>query len=101
MSEINKNNPLRLLIVEDNADIAENIADYFEALGHITDFAMDGIVGLHLALTQVYDVIILDVRLLSQWKRAELKIPGAIYEDPREVDSWLEKYPKDKTLVFY
>ncbi|MDB4444338.1 hypothetical protein N9174_03270 [bacterium] len=47
------------------------------------------------------DVIILDVRLLSQWKRAELKIPGAIYEDPRKVDSWFEKYPKDKTLVFY
>jgi hypothetical protein len=47
------------------------------------------------------NVIILDVRLLDQWKEAELKIPGAIYEDPNEVDSWLEKYPKDKTLVFY
>jgi hypothetical protein len=47
------------------------------------------------------NVIILDVRLLDQWKEAELKIPGAIYEDPGEVDSWLEKYPKDKTLVFY
>ena len=47
------------------------------------------------------DVIILDVRLLSQWKRAELKIPGAIFEDPKKVDSWLEKYPEDKTLVFY
>jgi len=63
VSEIYNNSPLRLLIVEDNADIAENIADYFEALGHITDFAMDGVVGLHLALTQAYDVIILDVML--------------------------------------
>ena len=55
--------PLRILIVEDNADIAENISDYLESLGHITDFAMDGVVGLHLALTQNYDVIILDIML--------------------------------------
>lgn len=54
---------LRILIVEDNIDIAENIADYFELLGHVTDFAMDGIGGMHLALTQEYDVIILDVML--------------------------------------
>ena len=47
------------------------------------------------------NVIILDVRLLDQWKEAELKIQGARFEDPGEVDSWLDKYPKDKTLVFY
>ena len=54
---------LRILIVEDNFDIAQNIADYFELLGHVTDFAMDGIGGLHLALTQEYDAIILDIML--------------------------------------
>ena len=54
---------LRILIVEDNIDIAENIADYFELQDHVTDFAMDGIGGLHLALTQEYDAIILDIML--------------------------------------
>ena len=54
---------LRLLIVEDNSDIAENIADYLEVQGHVLDFAMDGIGGLHLALTQDYDAIILDIML--------------------------------------
>ena len=54
---------LRILIVEDNIDIAENITDYLELQGHIMDFAMDGISGLHLALTQDYDVIILDIML--------------------------------------
>lgn len=63
MSNIKNKQPLRLLIVEDNADIAENIADYMESLGHSTDFAMNGISGLHLALTQKYDVVILDVML--------------------------------------
>ncbi len=55
--------PLRILIVEDNPDIAENIADYLEPRGNILDFAMDGIGGLHLALTEDYDVIVLDIML--------------------------------------
>jgi DNA-binding response OmpR family regulator len=55
--------PLRLLVVEDNFDIAENIGDYFEAQGAILDFAMDGLGGLHLAITNIYDVIILDIML--------------------------------------
>jgi DNA-binding response OmpR family regulator len=55
--------PLRILIVEDNSDIAENIGDYLEAQGHIMDFALDGIGGLHLALTQNYDAIVLDIML--------------------------------------
>ena len=55
--------PLRILIVEDNADIAENIGDYLEQQGHILDFAMDGIGGLHLAVIHDFDVIVLDVML--------------------------------------
>lgn len=54
---------LRILIVEDNIDIAENISDYLELQGHVMDFAMDGNSGLHLALTQDYDAIILDIML--------------------------------------
>tara|TARA_R110000782_G_scaffold62155_2_gene127828 strand:+ start:942 stop:1631 length:690 start_codon:yes stop_codon:yes gene_type:complete len=54
---------MRILVVEDHRDIAENIADYFEPKGHALDFAVDGIGGLHLALTQDYDVIILDLML--------------------------------------
>jgi DNA-binding response OmpR family regulator len=49
--------------VEDNADLAENIADYLEAQGHVMDFSMDGIGGLHLAITHDYDVIVLDIML--------------------------------------
>lgn len=53
----------RVLIVEDNIDMAENISDALEARGHITDFAIDGTKGLHLAITETYDVIILDLML--------------------------------------
>jgi DNA-binding response OmpR family regulator len=54
---------MRILIIEDNRDIAENIADYLEPLGHELDFAADGITGLHLAVTRRFDVIVLDLNL--------------------------------------
>lgn len=55
--------PLRILIIEDHLDIAENIGDYLTAQGHVVDFAMDGISGMHLALTCDFDVIVLDLML--------------------------------------
>jgi DNA-binding response OmpR family regulator len=54
---------LRMLIIEDNIDIAENIGDYLQGKGHQVDFAMDGISGLHLSLTQRFDAIVLDLML--------------------------------------
>jgi DNA-binding response OmpR family regulator len=55
--------PLRVLVIEDNQDVAANIGDYLEEKVHVLDFAMDGITGLHLAVTQPIDVIILDIML--------------------------------------
>lgn len=34
--------PLRVLVIEDNQDVAANIGDYLEQKGHVVDFAMDG-----------------------------------------------------------
>lgn len=47
------------------------------------------------------EVIILDVRSSADWKLSKVKIKGAVREDPEKVDTWMSKYPKDKTLVFY
>jgi len=54
---------MRVLIIEDNPDIAANIGDYLEDLGHTVDFAGDGITGLHLAVVNEFDAIILDLAL--------------------------------------
>jgi DNA-binding response OmpR family regulator len=54
---------IRLLIIEDNPAIVENMTEFLESKGYILDFAMDGIGGLHLALTRDYDVIVLDLML--------------------------------------
>ena len=52
-----------LLLVEDNADIAEMLCSYFEGRGFSMDYAADGLTGLHLAVKHSYDVIILDLML--------------------------------------
>jgi DNA-binding response OmpR family regulator len=54
---------LRILIIEDDATIAANLYDYFEAHGHSIDAAGDGVTGLHLAVSQTFDVIVLDLGL--------------------------------------
>ena len=54
---------MRILIIEDNPDIAANIGDYLEDLGYTVDFAGDGITGLHLAVVNDFDAIILDLAL--------------------------------------
>ena len=51
---------MRLLVIEDNRSLVANLFDYFEARGHTLDAAPDGLTGLHLAGTQVYDAIVLD-----------------------------------------
>ena len=46
-------------------------------------------------------VIILDVRASKDWDASVLKIKGAVREDPKKSSSWIDSYPKDKTVVLY
>ncbi len=54
---------MRILVIEDNTDIAANLGDYLEDRGHTVDFAADGITGLHRAVVDRFDAIILDLNL--------------------------------------
>ena len=47
------------------------------------------------------DLLIIDVRYGKDWTDSNLKIRGAVREDPEAFNSWATKYPKDKMLVFY
>lgn len=47
------------------------------------------------------DVIIIDVRKYRNWWQSSKKILSAVREDPSKVDQWAQKYPKDKSLIFY
>lgn len=52
-----------VLLIEDHRDIAEMIVEFLEQNGFAVDYAADGVTGLHLAVTNPYDVIVLDVML--------------------------------------
>src|SRR6185312_1979766 len=52
-----------VLLVEDNSGIAEMVGEFLERRGYTVDFAGDGVSGLHLAVTNSYDVIVLDLML--------------------------------------
>lgn len=52
-----------ILLIEDHQDIAEMVFTYLEQNGYTVDYAADGLTGLHLAVTNDYDLIILDLML--------------------------------------
>jgi DNA-binding response OmpR family regulator len=54
---------MRILVIEDNQDLAANIGDFFLSKQHTIDYGADGLTGLHLAATNDYDVVILDLGL--------------------------------------
>jgi DNA-binding response OmpR family regulator len=52
-----------ILLIEDHKDIAEMVIAYLENRGFEVDYAADGVTGLHLAVSNSYDAIILDLML--------------------------------------
>lgn len=54
---------MRILIIEDNADIAASIGDYLALAQWQVDYAFDGKIGLTLAIENEFDVILLDINL--------------------------------------
>ncbi|MDX1352281.1 MAG: response regulator transcription factor [Thiomicrorhabdus sp.] len=61
---------MKLLIIEDEPLLADNLTQRFKRLGFIVDVALDGEQGLFLGLEHQYDLIILDLGLP--------KLPGLV-----------------------
>lgn len=53
----------RILIVEDDRDLARNLIDYLELQGYVTDYAPDGYAAMHLLASNSYDLAVLDLML--------------------------------------
>ena len=47
------------------------------------------------------DLVIIDARVVEQWKYSDQLIPGAVHEDPLTVNIWAQKYSKNKKMVIY
>lgn len=76
---------MRILIIEDNADIVANLYAYLEPRGYVLDSAANGYAGLALAAQHEYDAVILDVTLpgmdglnLCRKLREELHAPTPV-----------------------
>ena len=72
----------KILLVEDDTDIAELERDYLEASGFSVDISSDGDEGQRMALTGDYQLVLLDVMLpgadgfaICRAVRKELDIP--------------------------
>ena len=47
------------------------------------------------------NLVIIDVRAGADWTRSDIKIKGAIREDYNDINSWANKYAKNKLVVLY
>lgn len=54
---------MRVLLVEDEQRLAENIAGALREIGLTVDYALDGETGSYMAEQGVYDAIVLDLML--------------------------------------
>jgi two-component system, OmpR family, response regulator len=87
---------MKVLVVEDEAALSQQLAGAFRAAGYAVDSAADGERGDFLARTESYDAVILDLglpsidglTLLRNWRAAGLQVPVLVLTAR---GSWHEK----------
>jgi DNA-binding response OmpR family regulator len=87
---------MRLLVVEDDADLGERLRVRLEHEGYAVDVSDNGIDGAHLGATEAYDAAVLDLGLpgkpgldvLKEWRRAGSRLPVLILTAR---DGWAER----------
>jgi two-component system, OmpR family, response regulator len=87
---------VRVLVVEDDRDLARQLTDALTENGYAVDTAYDGEEGHFLGDTEPYDAVVLDIGLpvmdgievLEQWRAAERAMPVLILTAR---DRWREK----------
>jgi two-component system OmpR family response regulator len=98
---------VRILIVEDELQLAEQLGRALREAGYAVDHAADGERGEFLGRTERYDAVILDLGLpkvdgltiLKQWREAGLAMPvlvltarGSWHEKVQGIDSGADDY---------
>ena len=74
---------MHILMVEDDADLCSAVEIHLKKAGHTADMAHDGEDGLHFALQNAYDLILLDrmlpgmdgLELVSRLRKAGITAP--------------------------
>ena len=89
---------MRLLLIEDDQKIALFVETGLKEAGYAVDHVIDGEDGLHLALTEPYDVAIVDLMLptvdgltiIKEMRKREVQFPVLILSAKRSVDERVE-----------
>ncbi|MDJ0831498.1 MAG: response regulator transcription factor [Desulfobacterales bacterium] len=89
---------MRLLLVEDDHKIAQFVVNGLREAGFAVDHAADGEDGLHLALTEPYDVAVVDLMLpkidgltlIEKVRKNDINTPVLILSAKRTVDERVE-----------
>lgn len=87
---------MRILVVEDDADLSRQLKEALKDVGYAVDVANDGEEGHHLGDTEPYDAVVLDlglpvidgVSVLQKWRADGKKFPVLILTAR---DQWSEK----------
>jgi two-component system OmpR family response regulator len=87
---------MRILVIEDNAELARQIGNTLEHALYVVDVAFDGVEGLYLGDSEAYDAVILDLGLpkldglnvLERWRAAGNQVPVLILTSRH---TWREK----------
>ena len=85
---------MRLLLVEDDVKIAQFVVNGLKEAGFAVDHAANGEDGLHLALTEPYDIAVVDLMLpkvdgltlIEEVRRKNINTPMLILSAKRSVD---------------
>jgi two-component system OmpR family response regulator len=85
---------MRVLVVEDDNKIAEFVMSGLKQAGLVVDHAADGEEGLHLALHESYDAVVVDIMLpgldglglIEEMRRKTINTPVLILSAKRTVD---------------
>lgn len=85
---------MRILLIEDDQEASAFLVKALKESGHVVTSALDGELGLEMAIADIYDVMIVDrmlpkldgLSLIEQIRKAEIKTPVLILSALGEVD---------------
>lgn len=89
---------MRILVVEDEAEVAAYLAKGLKEHGHVVDEAHDGKQGLFLALSEPFDAMIIDrmlpnvdgLSIVRSVRKADIKTPVLVLSALGQVDDRVE-----------
>ncbi len=87
---------MRILVIEDNVELARQIKSELERLLYVVDVSYDGLDGHYLGKTEIYDAVILDLGLperdglevLERWREDGNTVPVVVLTSRK---TWRER----------